>query len=177
MHRTFAQKLSASLFFLFGALALAVSSSGVWVPRGSEHAAQILASFVAISMCLSGAVWFLWPKYGIALAIGTLIPQAFSFAFGPVGYALHLLPNYCLELSILARDEAPIDVFLHRFSGTPEAMLYTGAGYTGIGLGIDLVSFSILLCLSYMLSRSRRPLGSPNQSFKPTPSARLNSRR
>ena len=162
MHRNFAHKLYASLFFFFGAFALAVSSFGIWVPHGSELAAQFLASIVSICMCVGGAVWFFQPKYGIAIAIATLIPHSFSFAFGPVGYALHLLPNYRLEFSIPGQGEAPIGVFLHRFTGTAQAMLDTEAGYVGIGLGIELVSFSVLLCLSYVLFRARRPIGSPN---------------
>ena len=159
----FAHRIFAVAFFLCGAWACATANFWIWsMPGGREQGLAIPASLVALAMCVAGVVWFVRPRLGVALAAATLIPQTFSFAFGSVAYALHLLPNYRIELSIPGTGGRSASLFVHAFSGIPRFMLRTDASYIGIGLGIELVTFAVLLLFLFTFMRQPLTGGRPN---------------
>lgn len=172
-----AQRLFAVLFLFAGLWGCAVAHFWLWLmPGGNEHALAVPALLVAISMCAAGALWIARPIPGIALAIASMAPQTFSFACGPVAYALHPLPNLRVEFAIPGPGGSPVGDFLHPLSGIPQYMLRTDASYLGIGIGVELVSLTVLILLLFALNWQRRSISLPNQSSMPTPSARPGSR-
>ena len=165
----------ATLFFLGGVWACGVSNLIVELSSiGFDQGLGPIAAILALTMCAAGVVWFFRPVLGMALAAATLIPQAFSFAGGSIAYALNFWPNYRMELMVPGAGNKLLSFSTHPFSLSPSWRLTTDGNYLGFGIGIEVVCFMILVALAVALVVSRHTGNAPNQSFKPTPSARLN---
>ena len=175
MRHRITHRALASLFFFGGAWACVVSlyllqlgSLGIFRGLGP------VAGVIALTMCAAGVIWFFRPVIGMTLAIAALIPQAFSFAVGNVVYAVHFWPNCGIEFLVPGPGSRVFDASINSCKLSPTWRLSTDASYVGTGFGVEIVSLTIIVALIAALMATRRTGNAPNQSFKPTPSARLN---
>jgi len=136
---------SGATILLFGLWALATS----WLTIGPDSKLLVAANLLAIATCVGGVLVFVRPRFGIAMTILTLVPQALSFAARNIAYALNIWPSYRLELDPTACAYANCISF-YSFRWTPTAVLRTDAQYTSVGLGIDIVSTALILLFAWV---------------------------
>jgi len=163
MRHRITHRVLALLFFIGGVWACLVSLfliqlSSLDIYRGLGPIAGVLA----LTMCAAGVIWFFRPVLGMALAIATLVPQAFSFAAGNIVYALHFWPNYGIEFQIPETGIRMFSVAINSFSLSPSWRLSTDANYVGIGIGIEIFSLTVIVALAVALMANRRAGKAPN---------------
>jgi len=135
------------------------------------------ARILAIASVVAGIATLKWHLLGSAFSALLLIPQSVSFVGGSILYALSLWPTLGFEATFPGYAESLMGFQTTSRLLEPTFELRTGASYTGFGVGFNLVPIGVLSILAWAFSRYRRYAIAPNSSFKPTPSARLNSRR
>ena len=154
-----APRILGVLFVLAGVWGLLAVYAFAQIPSfaGAEDRRLLpLAILVATANSVAGIALFVRPILGFAVALVAQIPQAFSFAVGSVAYALNLWPNYRAEFFFQGLDPRDAHALFYSFTTTPSWILRTDADYSGLGLGVDLVSTAVIVLLLGGLWAHRR---------------------